>query len=213
MKKPKIFLAAHEVSFIKSGRRQQWLARVLEWGALVAILALAVTSFVLSAKSRKAAEEAREIAVTSFVRTIGSSESALSKEELNALWDRAEVEAPLEPVRTAVLEQWFISMPQFLQAIGGNGQGLRAAVGISSNRTNIIVPVATALAHKTVAAMKNNTDNPDALSILGSASGHLSDKLPLEMAAEGAERLLAARWQFIVALRDVTTPVKFSQIY
>ena len=189
MRKPKILLAAHEVSFIKSGLNQQQLTRVLGWGAILTIVALAVVSLVFAAKSRQAAEEARKIATTSFVRTIGSSyDDSLSKEELNALWDLAELRGSLEPVRITVIEQWFTGVSQFRRADSGNGRGLRAAVGISSNRTNMIAPLATELVHKTVEAM-DKAEHPDAFVELGLALGR---NLPPEAAAIGAERLVAA---------------------
>lgn len=128
--------AASDLSLKQADRYKRAYAKVaaafIFFGALIALAGL-----IEAGRRTKKANEAEEVATrrttVSLSRSIGSSagNGSISDEESDTLWDIARLAKTDEPVRTALLDDWFSSAARFNRGANPAGDGIGTAMGLS----------------------------------------------------------------------------------
>ena len=99
----------------------------------------------------------QEALTESFFQTIGVSRSGgiHTRDELEALWELAQLDPANEIVRSKLLNLWFGTPDAFMRGEAGGGQGFRAATGLNVEYHRIVMSNATKLGRSLAAALEN----------------------------------------------------------
>jgi TIR domain len=154
-----------------------------------------------------ATNSAHNALVTSFRRTIGSSDGSLSKIEIDALWELSLLEKRNEPVRKLLLSKWADEPPIPMAPLFHNRAGLHAVNGGWGGEAVDPLKFCECLV---TALEKSEEIDPARLSALNKALVSVSGKLPPDQ----AEPLLGLATRLVTALEkpEVTDSDRLSAL-